>query len=153
MTGHEQGIRRRTIAIVAVAALLVLVGGAWLVEARLGATSEASRVRITLNGQELAAYTVDELRAMEKRSFRQLGETQEGPSVLAVLEQAGAGPFDRLTVIGLGVRDDGVLVLDRDAITPDVILDFAATRATVKIAGPAITRDDRVRDITELRVE
>jgi len=57
-----------------------------------------------------------------------------------------------LTVRGPGVRDDGLLVLERDQLTGDVVLDFA-NRGTVKIAGPDIAWADRVRDITELEVE
>ena len=73
--------------------------------------------------------------------------------MLDVLADAGVDGFTQLTVMGLGMRDDGVLVLDAAEVTPDVILDFAQTRSTVKIAGPEIERAERVRDVTELRVD
>ena len=133
--------------------LLALVAGAFTLESSLADGEAASEVLVTRDGKTLGRFSIDELRALETVEFKQAGISETGPSVLRVLDEAGAGEFDRLTALGLGVRDDGILVLRREEVTEQVILDFAETRGTVKLAGPDISRDQRVRDVVELRVE
>ena len=152
MTEHEQSRTRRTTTILVVGGLLVLLALAWLLDALAGQAAADYRVVVRRDGAELRSYSLEDLRRFESHKFTQSGLTEEGPSVRDVLSDAGVEDFARLTVVGLGIKDDGLLVLDADQVDEDVLLDFA-NRGTVKIAGPNITRAERVRDVTELRVD
>jgi len=153
MTEREQAHKRRLAAVLVVTGLLALVAAAWIIDALGSEAAPDYRVEVTRDGQVLRSFSLDDLRAMESHIISQYGLSEEGPRVLDVLADAGVDGFTQLTVMGLGMRDDGVLVLDAAEVTPDVILDFAQTRSTVKIAGPEIERAERVRDVTELRVD
>jgi hypothetical protein len=59
--------------------------------------------------------------------------------------------FDSVTVTGLGVRDDGRIVLSRAQVDQDVVLDVAE-RGTTKLCGPNIAYEDRVRDVERIEV-
>lgn len=152
MYRREQGIRPRTIALIVLGFLFAFVALAWGAELLLTAPEDIPPLRVTRDGVVLAEFTMDELREFPTRSYSQFGKSGEGPMVLDVLAEAGVADFERLTVRGPAVRDDGILVLERDQVTEDVVLDFA-NRGTVKIAGPDIEWDDRVRDVTELEAE
>ena len=152
MAKGEQGTRRTTVLVVAVAALLALVAGAWGIEALLTSPEDVAPVVVMRGDETLASFTMDDLRALPQRTVEQLGKVQEGPPVLEVLAAAGVTDFNRLVVRGLGVRDSGTIEIDAADVTPDVVLDFA-NRGTVKITGPDIPWDARVRDVTVLEVE
>jgi hypothetical protein len=143
------------------AVALVLVAGvaaSWYFEQRAApATSVASaspssyRVRITRDGRELASFDLAALQAIGVRSVVVQGGSEQGPALLDVLRKAGADSFSAVTVIGAGTHDKGRLDLAAADIGPDTVLDVAK-RGTVKIAGPRIPRDKRVRDIKEIQV-
>jgi hypothetical protein len=144
------------------AVTLVLVAGvaaAWWFESHTPAagTPAASgapggyAVKVTRDGRLLASYSLAQLQAIGMRSVVVQGGTETGPQLLAVLERAGAGTFASVTIIGTGTRDAGRLVLPATDIGPDTVLDIAK-RGTVKVAGPSIPREQRVRDIVEIQV-
>ena len=153
MTEREQARTRRTTAVLVVLGLLALVAAAWVVDAIGRQAAPDYRVEVTRDGEVLRSFSVEDLHELESHTISQYGLSEEGPRVLDVLAEAGINDFTQLTVVGLGIRDDGLLTLDAADVTPEVILDFAETRETVKIAGPDITRDERVRDVTELRLD
>jgi len=152
MHRREQGIRPRTIALIVLGFLFAFVAIAWGAELLLTSPEDIGPLLVTRDGEVLAEFSMDELHELPMHSYSQFGKSGEGPAVLDVLNEAGVTDFERLTVRGPGVRDDGLLVLERDQLTGDVVLDFA-NRGTVKIAGPDIAWADRVRDVTELEVE
>lgn len=152
MHKREQGIQPRTISLIVLGFLFAFVALAWGAELLLTGPDDIPPLRVMRDGQVLAEFSIDNLREFPMRSYSQFGKSGEGPAVLTVLAEAGVTDFERLTVRGPAVRDDGILVLDRDQITEDLVLDFA-NRGTVKIAGPDIAWEDRVRDVTELEVE
>lgn len=154
MTGERgQGSRRRlTIGVIAVVALLALVGAAWLAESLLTDPSDVAPVVVRQGDVIVAQFTVSELRGFSQHRVRDLGRVQEGPRVLDVLAAAGIKDFNTLTVTGLGVRDSGTITLQAAEVTDETLLDFA-NRGTVKVVGPGIEWSDRVRDVTVLVVE
>ncbi len=152
MYRREQGIRPRAIVLIVLGFLFAFVALAWGAELLLTSPDDIPPLIVTRDGTVLAEFSMDELRDLPTRSYSQFGKSGEGPAVLAVLTEAGVTGFERLIVRGPAVRDDGILVLERDQVTDEIVLDFA-NRGTVKIAGPDIEWEDRVRDVTELEVE
>jgi len=148
----------RTRIAIAVVALVLATGvaAAWWFESHASApgapaTSNGYAVKVTRDGELLASYGLAELQAMGTKTVVVQGGTETGPALLAVLDRAGVDTFTSVTIIGTGTRDTGRLVLAAGDIGPDTVLDIAK-RGTVKVAGPNVTRDQRVRDITEIQV-
>lgn len=135
--------------VVTVAVLMAAVTTAWVLES--GAGDDAYTVAVVAGDETLAIFTADELRAMEQVGIVAQGQNQEGPALLGVLKEAGVDSFERLVIRGQGLRDDGVIELERAAVTDEVVLDFAE-RGTVKVAGPDIEWADRVRDVQVIEV-
>jgi len=139
---------------------LVLVAGvaaAWWFEASTpapvspSATTGGYHVRVTRDGSELASFDLAQLQAIGVKSVQVQGGTETGPPLLTVLAHAGAEEYTTITLIGTGERDTGRLDIGVADVGPDTVLDIAR-RGTVKVAGPNIPRDMRVRDITEIQV-
>lgn len=152
MNESEQGLKPRAIVLIVLGSLCALIAFAWGAQLLLASPGDIAPLQVIQDGTVLTEYTMEELRDFPSHSFSQLGKSEEGPAVLDVLAEAGVTEFERLTVHGLGIRDDGVLILAHDQVTEDVLLDFA-NRGTVKIAGPDIEWGDRVRDVTILEVD
>lgn len=160
--------RSRWTMLVVALVLLVAVAVGWYFEGRarpgavtgagggLASTPSAAagsyRVRITRDGHELASYDLAAFQTMKTRSVVVQGGHEQGPPLLDVLRAAGAGDFSAVTVLGAGTHGSARLDLPVADIGPDTVLDIAK-RGTVKIAGPAIPYDKRVRDITEIQVK
>ena len=147
---------RLTIAAVTLV-LLAGVAAAWWFEsstppsAATVASTSTYRVRITRAGRELASFDLAQLQAIGMKTVVVQGGTEQGPSLLAVLERAGASDFTTVTILGTGTRDTGRIELGVADVGPDTVLDIAK-RGTVKVAGPDIPYDMRVRDVTEIQV-
>jgi hypothetical protein len=145
------------------AVALVLVAGVaagWNFEYRAvpaasaGVTASAAsayHVRITRGGRELASFDLAALKAIGMRTVVVQGGSEQGPALLDVLHTAGVAGFSALTIIGAATHDKGHLDIAAADIGPDTVL-AVAKRGTVKIAGPKIPRDKRVRDIKEIQV-
>ncbi|TDB36969.1 MAG: hypothetical protein D9V44_10740 [Actinobacteria bacterium] len=133
------------------AVLVLLVVGAWAA-ASLLAPKDRYEVRVSDGTRVLASYTVGELQSLGAVKIVALGKTEQGPSLIRVLEDAGVNDFSRVVIRGAGVRDAGSIVLTRDQVDGDVIFDIA-NRGTVKIVSPEMAWDERVRDVTEIIVE
>jgi hypothetical protein len=108
-------------------------------------------VKVTRDGRLLASYDLAQLEAIGMKQVVLQGGTEQGPPLLSVLDRASVGSFTSVTILGTGVKDSGRLVLASSEIGPDTVLDIAK-RGTVKVAGPNIPYDQRVRDITEIQV-
>lgn len=152
MHGRGQGRKPRAIVLIVLGSLFVFVALAWGAELLLTGPEDVPPLVVTQDDEVLAEFSMDDLRELPTHSYSQFGKSGEGPAVLDVLSEAGVAGFERLIVHGPAVRDDGLLVLERGQVTEEVVLDFA-NRGTVKIAGPDIEWEDRVRDVIELEVE
>ncbi|MEI8081232.1 MAG: hypothetical protein WCI74_05245 [Actinomycetes bacterium] len=138
------------------AVLVAVVAVGWILENRVApvpspGTPGEYRVRVTRQGDEIASYNIEQLRAVGMKKVVLQGGSEEGPALLDVLGKSGVSTFDSLTILGTGQRDSGRLELKAADVGSDTVLDIAK-RGTVKIAGPAIPRDKRVRDLTEIQV-
>jgi len=144
---------QRTRLISAAIVLVVLIAGAWAIELvarRAGAASDY-RISVVRDGQVLRSFDLKALAKLPSHSAVMQGQKQQGPSLLDVLAEAGVEDFTVVTVIGQGVRDDGVIELSRAEVGENVLLDLAA-RGTMKLCGPDISWDDRVRDVERIEV-
>lgn len=148
---------KRTVIIVAAALLVVGVATALAIQTwGRGANTPPSdyHVRVVQDGKELASFDLAALEAIGMKTVVAQGREQNGPTLLAVLKKAGVKDgFTQVTIIGSGMRDSGDLVLQRSAIGEDIVLSVAPKRSTVKLAGPTVPEDMRVRDVTELIVQ
>ncbi len=141
--------RQRLALTATVTVLAVAVAAAWL--AQWLSDPDAYRVEIVVDGETIGAFNLDSMKALPQREVRMQGQTQEGPSVLSLLEVVGVKEFERLVITGIGERDDGFIELDADEVDENVLLDFAA-RGTVKVCGPDVEWADRVRDVERIEV-
>lgn len=149
---RKQGLDGRTIAVIVSLGLLALALFAWLAEGWLTGPEDIPPITVVYQDRVIASFTMDEIRDLPTHTVSQFGKWEEGPQLLLVLSEAGVEEFSQVTITGQGVRDDGVIVLTRDEIDEDVVLDLA-NRGTVKVAGPDIAWADRVRDVVEIKVD
>jgi hypothetical protein len=98
-----------------------------------------------------AVLGLDDLRALPLRTVEMQGQKQDGPALLTVLSKAGIDSFRSVRVVGMGVRDDGLIVLYAIEVDYDVLLDIAE-RGTTMLCGPKIVWADRVRDVQRIEV-
>lgn len=156
--GHEQiAVKKRPApALVLVVVLALFVAAALGIETLMSSGpsgSDAEYVVIVIrDGEVLEQFTMDDIRGFDMTTVEVLGKIEEGPTLLDVLEAAGVNDFERLHIGGMGIRDDGSISLTRAEVTDEVLLDIA-NRGTVKVVGPDIAWEDRVRDVTEIVVE
>ena len=144
---------RIRVLLVTAVALVVMIGGAWAAQAWASRNpAKVYAVAVERDGKELRRFTFAELEAMKRRRVRMQGQYEEGPTLLSVLDAAGARSFSRLTVTGTAARDDGRLSLTRDEVDNRVLLDLAI-RGTAKLCGPNIPMGRRVRDVVRLAVD
>jgi len=134
------------------AALAAAIALAWATEWWVSNNGADYEVVVRQGDEVLARYDLEDMKAFPQSTVRALGKVETGPTLLSVLSDAGVEEFEAIRVIGPGVRDDGEIVLPSSEITPGVLLDIAE-RGTVKVVGPAMDWDDRVRDITDIVVE
>lgn len=161
--------RERIIVIAALVVLVAVVTAAWWFEDRTatspgvgtsavaggpatGTVGAASyRVKVTRDGRQLATFDLAQLEAIGMVRVTLQGQPQEGPRLVDVLARAGVSTFATLTITGEGVRDSGRLEIARADVGADTVL-AVAKRGTVKIAGPRIAYDQRVRDVLVIDV-
>lgn len=137
-------------------AVALLVVGAVAAEALVssltpGPGAGGYEVTIVRDGAVLAGFALDDLQALGLKKVRVAGKIEEGPTLQSVLDAAGVDQYESLVITGMGIRDDGTITLDASQVTDEVLLDIA-NRGTVKVVGPEIAWDDRVRDVTQIDV-
>jgi hypothetical protein len=154
--GEPAASRRRFAALVAGALLAVALIAAWSFELWASRetgtpTSSDYRLRVIRDERTLRSYSVSDLERLGAHRVFMQDQWEEGPRLLDALKEAGVTSFEQVRVVGLGVRDDGELTLDRSDIDGEVLLDIAK-RGTAKVCGPQIPYEERVRDVVELHV-
>ena len=148
-------MRRLTIVGILGISLLVLLG-ACSSQADSGTGEGASEVilpegvlfQVLMPDGERVNFTVEQVKAMPQVSIEVDGKTEEGPALLAVLEDAGVSNFSSMTLQGLNLS----VTLEKDEITDEVILDIT-NRDTVKFASPMVPKQDWPKDIMLITVE
>ena len=145
--------RKQTIALgVTVAVLVAAVALAWSLDLFARGSGSEYGVSIVRDEDVIRAFDLAELKSFKVRTLKMQGEVQEGPPLLDVLKAAGVEEFSSLTITGTGLKDTGQIVLDAEEIDRDVLLDFS-NRGTVKVCGPDILWENRVRDVLRIEVK
>jgi len=130
--------------------LSATVAAAWALELS-NPDAGGYSVAVVRDGVTLKSFTLADLRELPARRVVMQDQEQIGPAVLTLLESSGVTEYEQLRVIGMGARDDGVIVLSDSEVDRDVLLDIAE-RGTTKLCGPMIEWEDRVRDVVRLEV-
>jgi hypothetical protein len=145
--------RKQTVVLWAIAVTLVAaVALAWSLEYFASQSDEdVYTVSVVRDEEVVRVFDLEELRDFDTRQMEMQGEVQEGPPLLDVLGEAGVTDFSSVTIVGAGLRDSGRIVLKSGDIDENVLLDFSS-RGTVKVCGPEIVWEDRVRDVERIEV-
>jgi hypothetical protein len=143
------------------AAILVIatVLSAWGLQSRYSDGAGASRdspapqysVSVLEEGMTLKTYDLAALHALPQSRVVIDGKAQTGPSLIALLEDAGTAAYDSVEVRGAGLRDRGSLTLTAAQVRQRVQLDFS-DRGTVKVCGPKLYHAEWVRDVISITV-
>ena len=152
--------RRPWPVLVAAAAIVAVVATAWLLQAGLSGGGESSKndspppysIAVKRGGEVLKTYDLAALRALPQASRTIDGKEQEGPLLTTLLDDAGAGGYQRVEVRGAAIRDSGLLVLTAARVARRVQLDFS-DRGTAKCCGPRLEREEWVRDVLTINAE
>jgi len=142
--------RQKRALVATVVIIVAAVATAWALQSFGGSTSDY-KVTVTRAGSVVGVFTLADIAKMPGRRVVMQGQAQEGPPLLAVLQQAGVERFEEVRIVGMGVRDDGLIVLSASEIDQDVLIDIAE-RGTTKLCGPDIAWADRVRDVERIEV-
>jgi hypothetical protein len=157
MTVRSDARKRRIWPVLAAAvAVVAVVAGAWALQASVsgegssaaGAT-KAYAIRVLKDGAPLRSYDLAALRALPQERVVIDGKAQTGPSLTALLADAGAGAYQTVDVRGAGLRDKGSLSLTAAQARKKVQLDFS-DRGTVKVCGPDLYHAEWVRDVVSI---
>ncbi len=143
--------RQKRMLAATVTIVVVAVAAAWALQA-LGGSGSDYTITVVRDGEVAAVLGLEDLRALPSRSVKMQGQNQDGPALLTVLAKVGIDDFRSVRVVGMGVRDDGLIVLDANEVDGDVLLDIAE-RGTTKLCGPKIAWADRVRDVQRIEVQ
>ena len=140
--------------LVAAAAIAAVVAAAWVLQVRATGGGESSKgdspspysIKVEQGGEVLKQYDLAALRALPQTRTVIDGRAQTGPSLAAVLADAGVGAFDSVEVRGAGLRDKGSLTLTAAEVDQRVQIDYS-DRGTVKVCGPKLYHAEWVRDV------
>jgi hypothetical protein len=146
--------------LIAAAAVVAVVAAAWALQAMASGGGESSQgdspppyaVSVRRGGEVLKTYDLAALDALPKVTTEMEDKEQTGPTLVALLEDAGASSYGKVEIRGAGVRDPGQLTLTRAEVRRRVQLDFSE-RGTVKVCAPWLERKEWVRDVLTLSVE
>jgi hypothetical protein len=152
--------RRRLWPVITAAALLgVAVVAAWALQARYasgagsssGDPAPAYSIAVRQGGKTLRTYDLTALHALPQTRVVIDGKVQTGPSLSALLSDAGVTGYREVVVSGAGLRDKGRLVLTSAQVKQRVQIDFA-DRGTVKVCAPSLYHAQWVRDVLAIDV-
>jgi hypothetical protein len=153
--------KRLTPALVVGAALALVVVAAWGMQAAVthkagageqGSPAPAYSITVELGGKVLKEYDLAALHALPQTRVVIDGKEQDGPSLQAVLSDAGVAAYADVSVKGQALRDAGHVQLSAAAVGQGVMLDFS-DRGTVKVCGATLDRSAWVRDVLTIAAE
>ena len=145
--------------LIAAAAIAAVVVAAWALQAMASGGGESSQgdhrtlsVSVKRDGEVLKTYDLAALDSLPKVTTEMSDKEQTGPTLAALLEDAGVSSYEKVDIRGAGVRDAGRLSLTRAEVERRVQLDFSE-RGTVKVCAPWLEREEWVRDVLTISVE
>ena len=150
--------RRRLWPIVAAAiALAAAVAAAWALQGTFAGGAESPKgdsappysITVKRGGEVLKTYDLAALHALPQTRAVIDSKEQTGPSLVALLADAGATGYESVDVRGAGLRDKGSLTLTAAEVLKGVQIDFS-DRGTVKICGPELYHAEWVRDVVSI---
>ena len=146
----------RRLWLLGLAAVLVIavVLAAWALQGRYAGGGGSSKddpappysISVRRGGETLKDYDLAALHSLPQSRVVIDGKQQTGPSLAALLQDAGAARYDSVEVRGAGLRDKGSLTLTAAQVGQKVQLDFS-DRGTVKVCGPELFHAEWVRDV------
>jgi hypothetical protein len=134
------------VAAIVVAAWALQVGATGGGESSKGGSPPPYSIEVGRRGEVLKKYDLAALRALPQTLTVIDGRAQTGPSLTALLEDAGVGAFDSVEIRGAGLRDKGSLTLTAAEVARRVQIDYS-DRGTVKVCGPKLYHAEWVRDV------
>jgi hypothetical protein len=142
--------------VLAVVVLAAVVAVAWVLQAAVSGDGSSAAgaakpysIQVLKDGAALKTYDLAALRTLPQSQVVIDGKEQTGPSLRALLADAGAGGYTSVDVRGAGLRDKGRLTLTEAEVGRKVQLDFS-DRGTVKVCGPDLYHADWVRDVVSI---
>jgi len=153
-------MRRLRPVLVAAAAIVAVVVAAWALQGLASGGGESPQVgspppysvSVKQGGEVLKSYDLAALDSLPKVTTEMSDKEQTGPTLAALLKDAGVSSYEKVEVGGAGIRDQGRLSLTRPEIGRRVQLDFSE-RGTVKVCAPWLGREEWVRDVLTIVVE
>ncbi len=132
---------------------------AWALQASVSGGGESSSgdspppysIAVRRDGASLKTYDLAALHELPQARIVIDGKEQTGPSLPALLRDAGAARYATVVVRGAGLRDKGSLTLTAAQVRRQVQLDFS-DRGTVKVCGPDLYHAEWVRDVLTIDV-
>jgi hypothetical protein len=103
---------------------------------------------------KIASLSFSDLQDLPQTSVETTAGVQEGPTLEAVLEQAGVQEFSKVVIFGLTKERTmaAVLPLSRAKVTEQVILNLT-DQGTAELVSPDIAKDKWVFDVSRLTVD
>jgi hypothetical protein len=103
---------------------------------------------------KIASLSFSDLQGLPQTSVETTAGVQEGPTLEAVLEQAGVQEFSKVVIFGLTKERTmaAVLPLSRAKVTEQVILNLT-DQGTAELVSPDIAKDKWVFDVSRLTVD
>jgi hypothetical protein len=106
------------------------------------------------SSNKIASLSSSDLQSLPQKSVETTAGVQEGPTLGAVLEQAGVPEFSKVAIFGLTKERTNaeILTLSREKVNEQVVLDLAG-QSKAKLASPDIPYEKWVYDVNRLTVE
>jgi hypothetical protein len=111
-------------------------------------------IKVSLNGQATAYYVLADLDKMPTVTISASGQSYTGPTISAIIAQAGIKDFTKVTVYGWakGRLATASLLFNKADLNNNLILRPTNTN-TYSMASPDVNSNSWIIDVNELKVE
>jgi hypothetical protein len=119
MTGKRDGGNLGKRILISAVAIILFVGGAYLLEYGLKsrALSSGAMIKVNSDGKLSALMSIDLIRELRKEAS---GSKDRGPALSSVITAAGVTDFNRVEV--RGIDDESLLRLNKADIGPNLVV-------------------------------
>lgn len=142
------------------AAIAAVVALAWVIQTGASGGGESPKddspppysIAVRKGGEVLKRYDLTALHALPQASVEIEGKRQEGPLLIALLDDAGVGDYRTVAIRGAAIRDPGRLQVTEAEAARGLQLDFS-DRGTVKVCSRWLERKEWVRDVLTISAD